>query len=664
MKRQTNTASVRLDEETKVLKNVFDYVAALSPSDVEKLTSKDGAESCRFDCSSEEICAVNRPDFHSVAKVALQNKTQASAVDRLDGRLVEIIARYTEIDGSPYVLELVRFLPDIGALDEIDQTSDDDDLSQNFNKVYVDVLTGTYNRRYYEEKLKSVHSKAAVLMLDLDDFKVYNDVYGHLAGDAVLTAVAGTMRATLRSTDKIIRYGGDEFVIIMSDMRKKMLGVVLRNLVRRISEIVVSDYAGIKVTVSVGAVMCNGGKIEDAVRSADQLLYKAKKTDKKIIIGDSSAEDVGLNKAKVLIVDDIEENRIELADILKNGYEVLEAENATEGIKIIEEQGVSLSAVLLDLSMPFGGGTDVMNYLRDNSYVGDIPVIVIDGDESAASVRDDYKSGVADYVNRPFDAKGVYRCVTSAINLYTKQRRLLSAVTEEIVENEKNSRIMANILGKLLRVHIGKGKDVNPSVKTLAEMLLRKLTAKTSKYCLTNREVSLISAAAALHDIGKLRVDNNLLNKPSALTAEEFEKIKLHTVYGCQMLDAMGEYSDEPLVQCASDICRWHHERYDGNGYPDGLVGDQIPIAAQVISLTSVFDALTSERPYRRAYPVATAIKMIVDGECGAFNPLLIESLLELEPMLIAAADGGNGGASTSNFAEDLEMFCGLELMS
>lgn len=627
-----------LGVEKQVLSKVFDYVAVLSLSDLDKPSGNSDSWLSSENIGGEAFNNV-RSSVRAVVQSAFDEKTSKCVLENIGGNAVEIIARYMQVDDEPRVMELVRYLPTGHASGEIVGNGRDDRRIKYFNKIYVDVMTNTYNRRYYEEKLKPFRSDAAVVMMDLDDFKVYNDVYGHEAGDAVLSAVAHVMRKMLRNTDKIVRYGGDEFLLIMPGRKSFALDGVLRNLMHKINKIAVDGYSAIAVSVSVGAVMCEGGKIEDAVRRADQMLYRAKRTSSKLVLGDDDEEYKNESKPKVLIVDDSAINREVLAEILQNEYNIVQADGGATGMEIIKEYGTELSAVLLDLVMPVVNGFDVLHFMNENGYIEDIPVIVISGDESESSVRSAYECGIADYINRPFDAKVVYKRVSNTINLYSKQRRLLSTVSEEILENEKNSRILVNIFSQLVQSHNGRGGGDGhiTNVNVLTELFLNTLVRKTDKYNLTNKHISLISTVASLHDIGKLRVDDALLNKPGKLTREEFDEVKKHTIYGYEMIKNITAYENEPLVKYALEICRWHHEKYDGKGYPDGLVGDQIPIAAQVASIADVYDALTSERPYKAAYSPKQAIKMILNNECGVFNPLLIECLKELEPKLIGS---------------------------
>lgn len=336
---------------------------------------------------------------------------------------------------------------------------------------------------------------------------------------------------------------------------------------------------------------------------------------------------------KVLIVDDSDINREILSAILKNQYEIIEAASGEQCIEKIKSAGEEISLILLDLIMPGMSGFDVLNYLNDNRLIGKIPVITITGDESDNSVREAYEKGVSDYITRPFDARVVYRRVSNTVNLYSRQKRLIREIENEANEKWQNRTMLVEILSQIIEFRDGDESDCNHArhMLDLSRRLLERLIVKTNKYAVAGREIELISTASALHDIGKVAIDKNIVGKKGRLTAEEFETMKTHTIIGEEMLNNIPAYSDDPLIKYAKEICRWHHERYDGKGYPDGLKGDDIPVSAQVVSVCDVYDALISKRPYKPAYPREKAIKMIRDGECGAFNPLLVECLIETE---------------------------------
>ncbi len=337
---------------------------------------------------------------------------------------------------------------------------------------------------------------------------------------------------------------------------------------------------------------------------------------------------------KILIVDDSEMNRAILTDILGGEYEIIEAEHGVEGVASIQKYGVELSIVLLDVVMPVMDGFGVLDMMHKHRWIEDIPVIMISSESGSAFVERAYEMGVSDFISRPFDALIVHRRVVNTILLYAKQKKLISMVADQIYENEQQSNLMIDILSHIVEFRNGESGQHVRHVHMLTELLLNSLMQKTDRYPLNHRDISMICTASALHDIGKIAIDEKILNKPGRLTNEEFAVMKMHSRIGADMLKELSYYQDEPLVKTAYEICRWHHERYDGRGYPDGLKGEEIPISAQIVALADVYDALTSERVYKKAFTHETAIQMIVNGECGTFNPLLLECLQDVAPSL------------------------------
>ena len=333
-------------------------------------------------------------------------------------------------------------------------------------------------------------------------------------------------------------------------------------------------------------------------------------------------------KQKILIADDSGINRALLMEILGDGYEYLEAENGVRAVELLREH-TDIALVLLDIMMPQMDGFDVLKVMRCYSWLDEIPVIMISAAKDTANIERAYDLGVADYMRRPFERVMVLRQVQNVLMLYAKQKRLTRLVTDQVYEKEHNSVLMISILSHVVEFRNSESGLHVLHIRTLTDLLLHRLVQKTDRYQLDESDIARISTASALHDIGKIVIPEEILNKPGRLTAEEFAIIKNHTVAGAQMLQDLGQViaRDEPLLQVAHAICRWHHERWDGNGYPDRLKGDEIPIAAQVVALADVYDALTSERCYKHAYDHDTALRMILNGECGAFNPLLLDCL-------------------------------------
>ena len=334
-------------------------------------------------------------------------------------------------------------------------------------------------------------------------------------------------------------------------------------------------------------------------------------------------------KETILIVDDSALNRMVLIEILgKENYTFLEAENGQQAVELLDSHP-EVDLLLLDITMPEIDGFGVLETMNQYHWIEETPVIMISAEDADSFIERAYDLGASDYITRPFDARVVCRRVSNTLMLYAKQKRLVQMVAEQVYEKEKVSNTMISILSHIVEFRNNESGLHVVHIRTITELLLRRLRKKTDRYPLTEADISLISTASALHDIGKINIPEQILNKPGRLTKEEFEIVKTHSAVGEHMLRQIPFNQNEPLVKIAREICRWHHERWDGRGYPDGLKGDEIPISAQVVSLADVYDALTSERCYKAAFDHETALNMIVNGECGAFNPLLLECLMD-----------------------------------
>lgn len=340
--------------------------------------------------------------------------------------------------------------------------------------------------------------------------------------------------------------------------------------------------------------------------------------------------------ARILIVDDSEMNRDMLSDMLSDDYDIVEAADGEEALSILKERVYDIDLVLLDIIMPAVDGFGVLDVMKRYHWIDNTPVIMISSETSQSYIRKAFKLGVTDYIIRPFDSFIIHKRVSNTLMLYRKQKKLLSALEEQVYENEKNNSMMINVLAHIVEFRNGESGMHVHHIKQLTSILLQNLIEKTDKYHLTENDILLISTASSLHDIGKISIDDKILNKPGRLTAEEFEVIKTHSVIGAEMLQDLHNTHNYPLFDKAYEICRWHHERYDGKGYPDGLKGEEIPISAQVTSLADVYDALTSNRCYKKAFSHEKAMEMILDGQCGAFNPVLLQCLKDCEKQILA----------------------------
>lgn len=527
---------------------------------------------------------------------ALEDSDEVSEQLLNDGVEYRARLRPLKVEGEPHVLLMVR------PIDE--QEAAEEDL------VYTDVLTSVHNRRYYEEKLRSARMNAGVAVIDLDDFRVFNDTCGRHAGDLALGAVATAIRSGIRSTDELVRYGCDKFVVVMPNIPSDDFTRRLHQVSDAVHATIVPGHEYVSLTACVGGVRIHGETVDEGVGRAVQLLSRAKAKAGTVVTDADSIEAFQSEKPLVLIVDDSEMNRAILNEMLKDEYCILEADNGRTALDMVDRYGDELSLVLLDIVMPGISGFEVLADLSRRSGIDNLPFIMISSEDSDDMVLRAYELGASDYINRPFDSRVVRRRVSNTIRLYAKQRRLTSLLSQQYNE---------------------RGRHVT-NIEKLTELLLGCLVQRSGTIFLDNEERSTIALASALHDIGKMSIDDAILNKPGRLTPEEFEIMKTHTTIGADMLRELGSHhAGNALMEYAYQIARWHHERWDGKGYPDGLKGDEIPIAAQVVSVADVYDALTSVRVYKDAIPHKEAIQMILDGKCGTFNPLLLDCLLEVQ---------------------------------
>ena len=504
-------------------------------------------------------------------------------------------------------------------------------------ELYKDPLTGAYNRRYYEEVIRKSIGPAGIALMDVDDFKICNDTYGHHAGDVALEAAANAIRSCIRSSDLLIRYGGDEFLLVLPGIPSDILQGKLEQISDAVRNAAVPGYSHFRLSLSIGGTIQSiTDPVERIVRRADWLMYQAKGRKNAVMVevpGHSLAalEKLLQKKSQILLVDDSAMNRMILKEILGGDYSILEAENGQECLEKLQAEAGNIALVLLDINMPVMDGFEVLKAMNANHTIEDIPVIMISSDDSDAAIRRSYELGANDYVNRPFDARIVYRRETNTIKLYAKQRRLVQMVSEQIRARENNTDMLVGVLSHIVEFRNGESGAHVRHIRIITELLLHRLLEISSKYSITAEQQDMIPLASALHDIGKIGVDEKILNKPGRLTPEEFEVMKTHSMLGAKMLHDLDNFAEQPLLQTAYEIARWHHERWDGRGYPDGLKGDEIPISAQLVSLADVYDALTSERCYKKAFSHEKAVQMILNSECGAFNPLLLQCLTDIQ---------------------------------
>lgn len=420
------------EEEAKMLEKVFDVVRFLEGDFFEQMQDDPRIGVKIGMCQCYDFWKKNKPCENCTSMKAYAEKKQKTKLEFLDADVFLVISRYLEIDGEACVMELVKHLENDTLIDTAGRDKLVGKLKGYQDKLYIDPITGVYNRRYFEDEIRNMQNSAGVAMIDLDDFKLYNDIYGHDMGDQVLCIVADAIKNCIRKTDKLIRYGGDEFLLILSDMVRGTLRGKLLQIQEAIENATIPNCSRLKLTASIGGVISEDGQIDEAIAKADQLMYKAKDHKAQVITECDKTifkKEKIQNKPRILIVDDSEFNRAILKEILEETYEIIEADGGNEALHKIDEYGMKISLVLLDIIMPEKDGFEVLKYMEEERLISDIPVIIISSEDSANYIRRAYEMGVSDYINRPFDANIVYQRVSNTVKLYAKQRRLMAMVT-------------------------------------------------------------------------------------------------------------------------------------------------------------------------------------------------------------------------------------------
>lgn len=568
------------------------------------------------------------------ARQALEEKTTHSRMEYRGQELYEVTALFAQVEGTPCVLELERRLDRIMLLDPEESEQLFNNLAEYRGKLYRDAVTGAYNERYYQEKYRSRILTAGVAVLRVDDFKAANDVYGRYAGNSVLETVAGVLRRNLGEKDRLIRRGEDRLLLLLPEVGQSDFGQKLEHLRLQLAAAGVPGYSHLHISVSIGGVWIRDGEVSAAVEHAERLATYAQ-MQKNTVITEQQPERTAAapvhRRQSVLIVDDSELNRKMLGQMLGSRFDIAEAASGETCLQLLEQNATGISIVLLDIHMPGIDGFTVLEEMNQKNLLEQIPVIMISSEDTVDAVRRAFDLGASDYISRPFDAKVVYQRIINTIQLYAKQRRLSAMAADLAFEKERASRMMIGILSQVVEKRNGESRDHVQRVAQLTSMLLAGLAQKTDRYPLTREMRRTIATAAALHDIGKMEICEDLLHKKGPLTEAERRTLQSHTLLGAQMLEEQPECRDDAFARTAYNICRWHHERYDGGGYPDGLQGEQIPIEAQVVGLADVYERLVSRPVDGHARTHSEVVQMICTGVCGAFNPLLLDCLQDME---------------------------------
>lgn len=623
MAQEENMTREQVEEEMRQLRKVFDSVQLFTQ---EMIQNPKGRRPCYAHWKR------TRPCENCVARRALEEKGRKSRLEYMGKTLYEVTACYVLVEDRPCVLEMAQKMDRGMVLGSDDSGRLLDTITDQRERLYRDPATGAYNRLYYDENYRGRSMTAGVALLDLDDLKLSNDVYGRAAGDSVLETAVNVIRRGLTEKDRLIRYNSGELLLLLPDIGQEQFSRRLEQIRLQLRTARIPGYSRIQMSASIGGVWVEDESLEIAVDHAQRLMHYASIQKNTVVTErqtESRAAGASQRRQSVLIVDDSAMNRALLSQMLGRQYDTAEAAGGEECLRLLEQNPTGISIVLLDIHMDGMNGFDVLEAMNQRGMLEEIPVIMISSEDTADSVRRAFDLGASDYIGRPFDAKVVYQRVSNAIRLYAKQRRLSAMVADQVCEIEKRSRMMIDILSRVVERRNGESHAHAQRISILTNMLLTHLAQKTDSYPLSQEMRQTIGMASMLHDIGKMEVDDQI-RSGSAHTLEELERMRQHTVLGAKMLEELDAYRDEDFVQTACQICRWHHERYDGSGYPDHLAGEQIPIAAQVVGLADAYETLVSGSETQPPMPHREALKQLCEADAKHFNPLLLECLQEI----------------------------------
>lgn len=552
----------------KSLRQVSEFVRILSKDEIEgkhPLTADFKQSYCYRALKKDSACE------NCISKIVLENKSDSTKIEFINGQCYQFFARYIIVEGVECSIETAVKINEKVLVDSIGYKELVEKYSATYASMYTAPLTGVYNRAYYEKVEKNVNTPAGIAVIDIDDFKLCNDIYGHKAGDVALQTVTQIIRNNIRSNNKIIRIGGDEILLILDGIQEESFERKLERIRSQVRMARVKGYNKLQLSISIGAVVSMTETREVSVTKADRLMYIAKSSKNRVVSEwnenkqiTSSLNERDDNKPLVLVVDDSDMNRFLLSQILLDDYNVIEACDGVEATQIIQDHFKELSIVLLDIVMPRMDGFGVLEFMNANDLIQDLPVIMISSMDEDSAIRRCYELGISDYVRRPFSADVVGKRVYNIVRLYQRQRNLQREIREQVEEREKNSRVVTSIISHVVENRNGESGPHVIHVEQITEIILNRLTELTDMYKLSKEDKKQISLASALHDIGKIGIDEKILNKPGKLTEEEYEIMKTHTTIGAIMIHQVQMEEDDTLIQFAYEICRWHHEKWDG----------------------------------------------------------------------------------------------------
>ncbi len=561
-------------------------------------------------------------------------KEDSCHIEFIKDELYLFFIRYLEVEKKPIILEIITRV-------NVEKDLESQIAFEN-KRIFRDEATGIYNKRFYDEVETFNRRLAGIALIELNASDQNEKIK-----DRAMHGVVKVLMNNLRGNDRVIRYSDQQFLIVLEGINEANFELKLEQIRKQINLTVIPGYGYVQLSSYVCALVSNHRSRKNCLLKLERLMDSIKiqkkfvsyewKRDSNLPVSTKQIQ----KKPLVLIVDDNEINSMILEAFLEKDYQICLAKNGEEALHLIERYHKELSLVLLDIKMPEMDGMEVLKAMDQYHWLEEVPVIMISAEGNEQIIERCFDLGASDYIQKPFSNGIVLKRVNNIMVLYQKQKMLQEEVRKKIEEKNRNSYILTSILSHIVEYRNGESGPHVMHVEHITEILLNHLSDITDLYPLSEEAIKQISSASALHDIGKMGIDEAILNKPGKLTDEEFEIMKKHTVFGSDMVKGLDAFQDEPLARYLHDICRWHHEKWDGRGYPDGLKGDEIPICAQVVSVADVYDALVSDRVYKKAYSHQKAIEMILNGECGQFNPILMTCLKDCHKYIIQAYAGG-----------------------
>lgn len=622
MREKDKYSKAEIQELLNNLKEQFSFVKLRKENEIK--------EEDTFLCLEEEI------SDHQLLLHVLNEKKASSVLEFGKEKAYLIMARSIEVDKEPMVLEVVSTLENQSVINQKHLFKEKD--------YYRDQSTGIYNQLYYEELEKFNRRQAGMALVEINSInqKDHSEMDEH-----ILQTIAKILLRNSRGNDRVIRYRKNQFLLILEGINEGNLEDKLVRIREEVHLAILPKGGKDHASLAMSALISNYRTRACCVEKLERFIAYAKDQMNRLYFEWHQEDRLPMftmnyqEKPWILIVDDNEMNGMILESFLEKDYRISQARNGKEALRIIEKNNKKLSLVLLDIMMPELDGIEVLKIMARHQWLEDVPAIMISAQGNDRVVERCFDLGASDYIQKPFSNGIVLKRVRNILSLYQKQKKLREEIRNKIEEKNRNSYILTNILSQVVEYRNGESGPHVMHVEQITKILLNRLYEISDAYPLSEEARNQISSASALHDIGKMGIDEAILNKPGKLTDQEFEIMKTHTVIGANMVDNLDAFKEEPLAHYLHDICRWHHEKWDGRGYPDGLKGDEIPISAQVVSLADVYDALVSDRVYKKAYSHPKAMEMILNGECGAFNPILLTCLKDCHNSIIEVYSGG-----------------------